>query len=375
MEIIERKKKTYLSYKDIEKCVKKNDLQYLILIGQRSNGKSYASKELALRNAFSKGEQFTYLRRRKEDLQEYMIIEYFADMLEPIHRNGCNKIQDITQNEYDTIAVYRKGIYFAKTGENDKVERGIQVGYAHALSGLEGIKSRQFPKVTMILFEEFIATGLYLWDEPTLLQNYTSTIFRDRKGCVIMIGNTISRIVPYFTEWMLDNVPKQPQSSLEVYNFKTGETETRIGVFLCGSLQSNSGMFFGSAAKMIVGGEWDRAEQPKLARPLEEYETLYRMVFKFSEQAMFLMSFIWLKADHSTRLWYVEPKTTQIRPGTRVICPEMHEDLLWTRDFKPLTNKENTLFLYYEMGKIAFSDNLTGTEFNRCVAQMGKRKK
>ena len=369
------KKTEYLSYKDVDKCIKSNDLQYLLMIGQRSNGKSYAAKELAIRKAWKDGEMFTYLRRRKEDLQDYMISEYFDDMVQPDSK-GRTKISEITGGAYSTITIFRKGIYLANTesdGENEKVTRGPQIGYAHALSGLESLKSRQFPKVSLIIFEEFIATGLYLWDEPNKLQNYTSTIFRNRKGCVLMIGNTISRIVPYFTEWQLDGIPKQEQGSVDIYTFHTGELDVRIGVFLCGSLNHNSGMFFGASAKMILGGEWDRSEQPKLEHDRDDYETLYRIVFKFSAQAIYLMSFLWLREDHSTRLWYVEPKTTPIKPGSRVVCPDMCENILWTKDFKPVTPKENTVLLYLEMGKIAYSDNLTGTEFQRCMAQMRKK--
>lgn len=369
------KKSEYLSYKDIDKCINVNKLQYLILIGQRSNGKSYASKELAIRNAWKKDDQFCYLRRRKEDLQDYMILEYFADMMEP-GKNGKTKISEITGGEYTTISIFRKGIYLANTEEDkdgEKVVRGKQIGYAHALSGLEGLKSRQFPKVTMVLFEEFIATGLYLWDEPNKLQNYTSTIFRDRPGCVVMIGNTISRIVPYFTEWQLDKIPKQEQGSVDVYTFKTGEAETRIGVFLCGSIANKSNMFFGSSARMITGGEWDRSEQPKLDHDRDEYICLYRMVFKYSEQAVYLMSLLQLRTDPSVILWYVEPKSTPIKPDTRVICPDMSPNRLWSKDFKPITPKESTALLYLELGKIAYSDNLTGTEFLRCMAQMKKR--
>ena len=370
------KKPKYLSYKDVAKVIDENSLQYLVMIGQRSNGKSYAAKELAIRNAFSKNEEFTYLRRRKEDLQDYMIVEYFADMMDP-GKDGKTAISKITRGEYSTITVYRKGIYLANVVEDkdgEKIVRGKLIGYAHALSGLEGLKSRQFPNVTMILFEEFIATNLYLYDEPNKLQQYVSGIFRTRPGVVVMIGNTISRIVPYFSEWQLDNIPRQEQGTVEVYTFKTEETETRIGVFLCGSLNHNSGMFFGTSAKMIVGGEWERSEQPKLTNPREDYNELYRMVFEFSTTAKYLMTFLQLKSDHTKLLWYVEPKTTETQKNTRVISPTFNESRLYTQDFIPVNDRERVLMDYFHEGKIAYSDNLTGTEFERCLSQLNKRK-
>jgi len=362
----------YLSYKDLNKVIKDNDLHYLILLGQRSNGKSYAAKELAIRDAWKNKTEYTYLRRRKEDIQDYMILEYYADMLVP-GKNGKTKIEEITKGEYNTLSVYKKGIYLSNSDPEGRIQRGQQIGYAHALSGLEGIKSRQFPKVTYTIFEEFIATGLYLWNEPDKLQNYASTIFRNQPGCIIMVGNTISRIVPYFTSWSLDGVYRQEQGTTDIYRFKTGDTETRIGVLLCDSLKINSGMFFGSAAKMIVGGEWDREEQPRLEHYFEEYETLYRAVFQFSEKSVFLMSFIALRSDRTKMLWYIEPKTTDIKQGTRVISPTFNESRLYTQDFIPIQPKETTLWNYLKEGKVAFSDNLTGTEFKRCVEQLHKK--
>lgn len=369
------KNSDYLQYTDVKKIIDANKLHYLVMVGQRSNGKSYAAKELALRNAM-KGEQFTYLRRHKEDIQDYMILEYFADMMVPDKR-GKNAIQRISKDKYNSIAVYRKGIYFA-TRDGEKETRGEQAGFAHALSGLEGLKSRQFPNVGLVLFEEFIATGLYLFNEPDKLQQYTSTIFRTRKGCVVMIGNTISRIVPYFSEWSLDP-SNQEQGTVDIYRYHTEtdgtQIETRIGLFLCGSLQHNSGMFFGQSAKMIVGGMWDRSEQPRPEKDIDAYEKIYTAVFKFSDQAIYLMTLLQDRQDHERIFWYVEPKTTPIQPGTRVISPKFDTSPLYTCDFVPISDAERPLWELFKLRKIAYSDNLTGTEFLHCLAQMEKNKR
>ena len=364
-------KPKYLKYTDVRKIIDDNSLQYLVMIGQRSNGKSYATKELLIREAI-KGKEFTYLRRRKEDIQDYMVVEYFADMVVPDDK-GKSALLKITRGKYNAIKVYKKSIYLTDDRETEgNKEPDLLIGYAHALSEVERLKSRQFPKVQYIAFEEFIATGLYLWEEPTKLQGYVSSVFRDRPGCVIMIGNTISRIVPYFTEWSLD-LSKQKQGTVELYDFHTDETTTRIGVFLCGTLNHNSGMFFGQAAKMIVGGLWDREEQAKLENDRDDYIALYSMVFDYARNARFLMTFLQLRTDHSKMLWYVEPKTTEIQKYTRVISPAVNESRLYTQDFVPINEREKVLMDYFKEGKVAFCDNLTGTEFIRCVSQLHKK--
>ena len=57
------------------------DATYIILLGGRNNGKSFATKEEVIRNALDKGEEFAYIRRYKEDCKQYMVNEYFSDIL------------------------------------------------------------------------------------------------------------------------------------------------------------------------------------------------------------------------------------------------------------------------------------------------------
>ena len=52
-------KKQYYSIDNIMKT----NAQYMMLLGQRANGKSYQAKETVLTNAFKTGRKFVYLRR------------------------------------------------------------------------------------------------------------------------------------------------------------------------------------------------------------------------------------------------------------------------------------------------------------------------
>ena len=78
-----------------------------------------------------------------------------------------------------------------------------------ALSASTHYKSTQYPFVKNMIFEEFVTDGLYLQNECNLLMQLVSTVFRNRKdGKVFLIGNTISRVCPYFYEWELRGIPK-----------------------------------------------------------------------------------------------------------------------------------------------------------------------
>ena len=62
-------KTDYVKASTVEKIAGDNDI--IILLGERSNGKSFAVKELLIKRAYKHGEQFGYLRRYNEDTKDF----------------------------------------------------------------------------------------------------------------------------------------------------------------------------------------------------------------------------------------------------------------------------------------------------------------
>ena len=94
-----------------------------------------------------------------------------------------------------------------------------------------------------------------------------------------MLGNTISRVVPYFQEWC-PNVPKQQQGTIELYHMhdEAGEgNEITIAVEYGGHIKGTGPMFFGQASKAILAGEWDVVDRPKLPKDRIDYEMVYEL--------------------------------------------------------------------------------------------------
>ena len=106
--------------------------------------------------------------------------------------------------------------FFNEKGEEVKL---AECGTYCALNEYERYKSWAFVDYSYILYEEFITDGVYLNDEPRLLQQFVSTVARLKRITVILIGNTLSRVCPYFNEWCLEGVLKQKQGTIEVYHF------------------------------------------------------------------------------------------------------------------------------------------------------------
>ena len=360
----------YVKCDTIKKIAANNDI--IILLGERSNGKSFAVKEYLLKAAYKKGEQFGYLRRYAEDIKDYTVNDYFSDCI--MNRNGHEYIKEWTNGEYTPVTCYRKSIYFANYDqETDKIIRGRKIGRVFGLSASEHYKSLSFPDIKNIVYEEFITNGYYLQvqgGEPKLLLNFISTVFRHEKGKVFCVGNKLSRICPFFNEWQLVNLPKQKPGSVDVYNNKDDEGNiTKIAVYLTHSMKINSGMFFGNAAKSITGGEWETDEQPHLKGHRDDYNEIYTIVFKF-DKTTFLCEFLQSRINPDNFTWFISPKTTPIQKNTRIVANSYNISSLCTIGFIPLTAAEGNIFKMLHQGKVCFSDNLTGTEFKQCYKML-----
>ena len=359
-----KEKRTFVTYKDLTRIEKEYDVNYLIIYGGRNDGKSYAAKEKVLRDFFETGAQFTYLRRYDIDIKSADNRLYWADFM----TGKVNKIQELSGKAWDGIDYEKGAFYLTTTGEDGKPQRGPVIGYAHALSVAEKrLKSLQFPDVNTIIYEEFCSADVMLYQEVKLFMNYVSTIARSKRISVYMIGNTVSKHNAFFREWELTAIGKQKPGTVDIYSYTTEEGETvKVGAYYTNTIKENS-MFFGSAAKMISGGEWDSTEQPHLKYPEHEYTAIYSIVVQFDALNMFLCRFM-VRGDMG--VWYVTAKTTEPKETDRIISPIVYETPLYTNCFYPINDAEKKLFPYIQMGRMVYGDNLTGTEFKRGIKQL-----
>ena len=95
-----------------------NDNDWLLMLGERSNGKSYCVKSLILKDCYKDDAEFIYLRRYDIDVKDSQCVYYFGD---------C-PVEAITDGEYSCIDVYRKAIYFANVDQDTgKIIRGKKI--------------------------------------------------------------------------------------------------------------------------------------------------------------------------------------------------------------------------------------------------------
>lgn len=158
-------------------------------VGARGLGKTYGAKRLVIRNAVTKGEEFVYVRRFKTELKHANT--FFNDI--------SAEFPDFEFRVVGRTASYRR--------RGDEDAPWTTMGYFIALSGAATLKSVSYPKVTTMIFDEFIIeTGSrrYLPGEVDTFLDLYSTIDRNRDELrVLMLSNAVRCVNPYFVEWRL----------------------------------------------------------------------------------------------------------------------------------------------------------------------------
>lgn len=346
-------------YYDISK-IASLDADYNIILGERTNGKSFAVKEKCINDCLDGNGMFVYLRRWDMDIKKSKVDKYFTD------EELIKRLKKRTKNEIDCVE-YRAGdLYFSKHVDRMDIERVKKCGYAMSLSGETHDKSLNMPNCANVIFEEFVTNSVYLDDEIDKLFSVVSTIARRKKVKVWLIGNTISRLCPYFSDWQLTGIPKQKKGTIDVYerehkkiiNGELATTTIKIAVEFCEDIVHNT-MFFGNTAKMVSEGEWHANTYPKLPYSYKDYTILYRVcVIKMN--MVYLMEVL---TRNNRLVLYVYPINKTPRNCDRILKDGYDENPLVTNQLIELTRGDMIVADLIKSNKICFSDNLTGTEF------------
>lgn len=336
------------------KNILKENCEYNILLGERSNGKSYSVKHHCIEEYLSKEYCFIYLRRYTVESKNYMVESYFDDV----------DIKKLSKGKYTNITVYRSEIFLGHEDESGKIIRDVKCGMVMSLSVSMHYKSMSLLAYKNVIFEEFITQSVYLQDECNMLQQLISTIARRNKIRVWLIGNTISRLCPYFNEWQLFNIPKQKQGTIEIYRMKTdqkdenGENITiNIAVELCENSGNNSKMFFGAISSSITNGSWEADVQPHIPYKYEDCKFLYSCSIK-KHNMIYVMEVL----RHEDEMFIFVHPSKKIR-SLRVIDELYQPNMFTTAKLVELTSGDRVIKMLIKMNKICYSDNLTGTEF------------
>lgn len=259
-----------------------------------------------------------------------------------------------------------KFIAYSYDETNGKVVNDKQpMGYAFDLNAMEHHKSTSYPKVTTIIFDEFLSRQGYLTNEFVLFMNTLSTIIRDRMDVnIFMIGNTVNKYCPYFTEMGLNHVKDQKPGTTDVYTY--ADTGLSVVVEYCDPTAKrggkNSDVYFAfdnPQLKMITSGSWEIAIYPHLTKRYRPKDIMFNFFIMFDE-AILHCEIVVTDTDY---YMFVHPKTTPIK--------DEDEDIVYTNQPSEKWNyrvgiRNQTDQLSLTIGKLIsenrvfYSDNETG---------------
>lgn len=180
---------TVQSFYSFDKAMSYN-AAYNFIVGARGLGKTYGAKRMVINRAIRYDEMFIYLRRYKEDLKGRFT--FFADVMHEFP-------------EWDFRVNGMNAEMAPSDTREDKKRPWKLIGYFIALSQSASYKSVAYPKVTKIIFDEFIIEkGVikYLTNEAKVFNDFYSTVDRYKdKTTVLFLANAISITNPYFLEF------------------------------------------------------------------------------------------------------------------------------------------------------------------------------
>ena len=352
--------------------IDKENAQFNLIYGERSNGKSYQLKykkavESYLNSPENNRERFMLIRRWREEIKTEKVEQYFQDV----------DIYKLTEGKYNCISVYKGKLWLSNYDPESKpqLKRGDYIGYVVALSTEQTYAGASYLDVKNMIFEEFMARGIYLPHEPDKLMNLYSTVDRKRGTTRLwLVGNTISRICPYLEDWGLrEIVSKQKQGTIEYKYVPTGviddegnEEQIKIAIEYCKD-SGRSSHAIGKHKDMLNSGSWQSDPQPHLPLSYNEYDVMYRMLFKF-QGYMFIAEYLFDNVDNYC--WYVYPYKGEISSDMLVISDEVKFDKHWQRNLYNIDIDNPTLkrlLNTFRENNIFYASDLCGTDFKQAI--------
>lgn len=339
--------------------IKKLNAIYNMIIGKRSNGKTFACLEEIIRNFAKNGKQGAYIRRYREDFRGKRGDQLFAAHV------STGLITEVTNGEWTGVKYYAGRWYFSKFDSvlNKDIRDTEPFCFGFSLSEMEHDKSTSYPDITTIVFDEFITRSYYLPDEFVVFMNVLSTIIRGRYDVTIyMLGNTVNKFCPYFKEMGLGHVDEMELGTIDLYTY--GKSALTVAVERCddpdSSKQSDKYFTFDNPSlQMITGGAWEIDIYPHL--PIKYQKRDIQLIYFISFNDFLLQCEIVVK--DGCIFTYIHRKTTELQ--------NPDGDIIFTTDYSPRPNiSRNILHPTYEVHrkisnffkaeKVFYQDNEVG---------------
>lgn len=348
----------------------KKKAQYNMIIGERSNGKTYAVLEYVVKQYFENKGTFAYVRRWHEDVIGRRANDVFSALIHD------KVIEKYSKGFYSGVYYFSGKFYLCnydeKTGKPIYNDSDV-LGYTFALSENEHNKSISYPTITTIMFDEFLTKQTYFKDEFVLFMNTVSTIVRQRENVTIfMLGNTVNKYCPYFNEMGISNIDKMKQGTIDVYRY--GDSKLKVAVEYCASLESQKSnnyyfAFNNPKLQMITSGVWELDMYPHLPIEYKPRQIVFTYFIVFND-VTYQCEII--QVDSGDMFTYIHLKTTPIK--------DVDKDLIYTLDYnyklnynrsilKPINKLQERILWFYKTDRVYYQDNNVGNAISNYLKE------
>ena len=334
---------------------------YNVIIGERSNGKTFAVLEYALKQYCENGGQLAIVRRWNEDLRGKTAAQVFDNLVEQ------GLIEKYTGGQWSFVHYFSGRWYLAREDENgDRITDSTPFAFRFAITSVEHDKSSAYPNIRTVLFDEFIASGSYLPDEFVKFMNVLSTIIRHRNDVkIFMVGNTISKFCPYFAEMGLSNIKRMKPGTIDIYTY--GDSDLRVAVEFSDfpAKRKDSDVYFGfnnPKLGMITGSGsiWQLEIYPHSPTKWKPKDVVFQYFVKFDDETLQCEV---IDTGDGNPFIFVHTKTTPIKNPEYdlVYTTEFDVRQNWRRNIlKPVYPIEEKILKLHRMEKVFYQSNEVG---------------
>ena len=290
---------------------------YRMIIGQRSNGKTFGWCRMALEHYFRDGLHSAYIRRLDTMIERSTIAQLFDPHIEWIKKKSKGQWNAIT---YRSHCFYLARYEQTKSGDPIKVSEDLKpFCRCYAINTWETTKGQDAGKVWSICFDEFITRRFYIANEFVCFTNLLSSIMRNRPCEIFMLANTVNKSCLYFKEMGIRHIREMSQGQLDIYH--VGQTDKLIAVEYSdnpGASEEISDYFAfdNPELSMITTGAWEISMYRHAPDQMERRGRL-QLSFFIEHDGLTLQGDV--RTYDRYPIIFVHPKTTPIKKREKSI--------------------------------------------------------
>lgn len=346
---------------------------YRLIVGQRSNGKTYSVCKHIVEDYFNESKRGAYIRRYEESITPKNLQTLFNPHLQ--------LIWELSEHKWNSIFYRAKEFHLCAIDSEGKIIAKDDTAFCitAAINTSENTKGEDRGEVHTIVFDEFMTRSGYLNNEFVRFMNLLSTLIRDRDNAVVyMLANTVNKYCPYFSEMGLKNIDKLAQGEIAVYSY--GTSELTVAVELCDEVQATKHTaskyfaFDNPQLQMITRGAWEFQIYPRPPYKILPEDIVLNFYIQFAEQLLAC------EVVHSTLKQYYNDIFIFVHPQTKDISVDDFT-IMYVSDFSSCrmhvrflkdqpTEGHKLIYSLIQRKAVCFSDNDTGEVFRNWLQEM-----